>query len=148
MVKKLLEGFTVSAGVLASASSFDPTTLLQTSKFSETDDFVAEMAKMWDLEDFGDDEVLQDPLDMTKDARKELLDNREGKEDLDFDGDGDLSRRSGFEGSTGNSTNRSDNTKRRFFNHNTAFLALRGPGGQERLHESNPRKFLSGMPGG
>ena len=72
---------------------------------------------MWDLEDFGDKEVLQDPLDMTKDARKELLDNLAGKEDLDFDGDGDLSRRSGFEGSTGNSTNRSDNTERRFFNH-------------------------------
>ena len=47
---------------------------------------------------------------MTKDARKELLDNLEGKDDLDFDGDGDLSRRSGFEGSTGNSTNRSDTT--------------------------------------
>ena len=72
---------------------------------------------MWDLEDFGNDEVLQDPLDMTKDARKELLDNLEGKEDLNFDGDGDLSRCSGFKGSTGNSTNRSDNTERRFFNH-------------------------------
>ena len=75
-VKKLLEGFTVSAGALASASSFDPTTLLCTSEFAETNDFVAEIAKMWDLEDFGDNEVLQDPLDITKDTRKELLDRQ------------------------------------------------------------------------
>ena len=73
------------------------------------------MTKIWELEDFGEDEVPQDPLDMTKDARKELLDNLEGKGDLDFDGDGDLSRRNGFDGSTGNSTTRSDTTERRFF---------------------------------
>ena len=116
-VRKLMEGFTVSAAALATASSFDPNTLLCTSEFAETEDYVAEMAKMWDLEDFGEDEVVKDPLEMTTDARKELLDNLEGKEELDFEGDGDLSRKSGFTGSTGNSTNRSDNTERKYFNH-------------------------------
>ena len=61
---------------------------------------------------------------MTKDARKELLDNLEGKEDLDFEGDGDLSRKSGFTGSTGNSTNRSDNTERRVFSHKKRMVDL------------------------
>ena len=69
------------------------------------------------MEDFEDDEVMQDPLDTPLAARKSLKEKLHDRGDLDeFDKDG-VSRQTGFEGSVGNSTFNSNNTERRYFNH-------------------------------
>ena len=56
-------------------------------------------------------------IKISADARKELILTLREREDLDFKGDGDMSRRTGFEGSVGNSTHRSDNTDKRARRH-------------------------------
>ncbi len=69
---------------------------------------------MWELEDFSDDKIVSDPLDILANTRKELVHNLEGKDDLEIK-DGDMSWHSGFDGSIGSIINWTDNSERNYF---------------------------------
>lgn len=112
-VKSLMDSFRMEARMFAHQSTFDSATwVVKLDHGTGTTDFAADMDELLsDLSDDSDDEVANDPLTMSEDAKEEMLTTIRQKDDFEFNGD-DRSRATNFSSSTGNSTNRSASSAR------------------------------------
>ena len=115
-VRSLMDSFALEPCMLASNSEFDLEPLLVTSEFGEEDDFSAAIEKVLALDEPSEDKMPQVELDIAVDARKQLISTFKENDNLDFDKDRDVSRRTGFGGSVGNSMARKHKKTRKRYN--------------------------------
>ena len=119
-VRRLMGNFDIGAATLASNSTFDPKTMMVESEFARPLSFAEAMAADMELDDVPEEEVGVGGIDFAAMARQQMHDDMNARDNVEIGGSKDRSfgsregpsRRSDFQQSVGNSTNRSSNTQR------------------------------------
>ena len=110
-VRSFMDSFAVEPRISATSSTMDQDTWIVTNALGERTTTFGDLVDA-DLSDVEESDVGTDAVAFEGLAKDQLMKTMNFKENFDFGEGDDASRATGFEGSIGNSTNRSVNSKR------------------------------------